>query len=125
MLGKDIWTPKLSQSLNVLSKVANRLRPAFIAVMGKLLDRRDCLAPCERIKSVLCLFVYWKRAPYYRPLWPSCKVGTGGSQVRNPIPLKIRRVWDQLHAKSYVVANRRPVGVAWKLGEGVPAEVSS
>ncbi|GBN14047.1 hypothetical protein AVEN_32225-1 [Araneus ventricosus] len=30
-----------------------------------------------------------------------------------------------LHAKSYVVANRPPVGVAWKLGERVPPQVSS
>ncbi|GBN57044.1 hypothetical protein AVEN_44338-1 [Araneus ventricosus] len=42
----------------------------------------------------------------------------GGSQVRNPIPLKIRRVWGLLHAKSYVVAKRPPVGVARKFGEG-------
>ncbi|GBM61719.1 hypothetical protein AVEN_120568-1 [Araneus ventricosus] len=60
-----------------------------------------------------------------RPRWPSGKVGTGGSQVRNPIPLKIRRVWGLLHAKSYVVAKRPPVGVARKFGEGVPAQVSS
>ncbi|GBM47865.1 hypothetical protein AVEN_91848-1 [Araneus ventricosus] len=46
-------------------------------------------------------------------------------QARNPIPLKIRRVWGLLHAKSYVVAKRPPVGVAWKFGEGVPAQVSS
>ncbi|GBM32202.1 hypothetical protein AVEN_131594-1 [Araneus ventricosus] len=49
----------------------------------------------------------------------------GGLQVRNPIPLKIRRVWGLLHAKSYVVAKRPPVGVAWKFGEEVPAQVSS
>ncbi|GBN07393.1 hypothetical protein AVEN_10064-1, partial [Araneus ventricosus] len=30
-----------------------------------------------------------------------------------------------LHAKSYVVAKRPPAGVAWKLGEGVPAQVPS
>ncbi|GBM34125.1 hypothetical protein AVEN_155131-1, partial [Araneus ventricosus] len=39
--------------------------------------------------------------------------------------LKIRRVWGLLHAKSYVVAKRPPVGVARKFGEGVPAQVSS
>ncbi|GBM54136.1 hypothetical protein AVEN_113299-1 [Araneus ventricosus] len=57
-----------------------------------------------------------------RPRWPNGKVSTsglGGSQVRNPIPPKIRRVWDLLHAKSYVVAKRPPVDVAWKLGEGL------
>ncbi|GBM18802.1 hypothetical protein AVEN_166549-1 [Araneus ventricosus] len=47
------------------------------------------------------------------------------SQVRNPIPLKIRRVWGLLHAKSYVVAKRPPIDVARKFGEGVPAQVSS
>ncbi|GBM70314.1 hypothetical protein AVEN_102652-1 [Araneus ventricosus] len=47
------------------------------------------------------------------------------SQVRNPIPLKIRRVWGLLHAKSYVVDKRPPVGVARKFEEGVPAQVSS
>ncbi|GBN35364.1 hypothetical protein AVEN_225762-1 [Araneus ventricosus] len=46
-------------------------------------------------------------------------------QVRNPIPLKIHRVWGPLHAKSYVVAKRPPVGVTWKFGEGVPTQVSS
>ncbi|GBO12034.1 hypothetical protein AVEN_241308-1 [Araneus ventricosus] len=30
-----------------------------------------------------------------------------------------------LHAKSYVVAKRPPVGVACKFGEGMPAQVSS
>ncbi|GBL90991.1 hypothetical protein AVEN_184387-1 [Araneus ventricosus] len=61
------------------------------------------------------------------PRWPSGKVSALGPrfQVRNPIPLKIRRVWGLLHAKSYVVAKRPPVGVAWKFGEGVPAQVSS
>ncbi|GBN03506.1 hypothetical protein AVEN_116548-1 [Araneus ventricosus] len=52
-------------------------------------------------------------------------LGAGGLQVRNPIPLKIRRVWGPLYAKSYVVAKRPPVGVAWKFGEKVPAQVSS
>ncbi|GBM92968.1 hypothetical protein AVEN_203924-1 [Araneus ventricosus] len=32
---------------------------------------------------------------------------------------------DLLHAKSYVVAKRPTVGVAWKFGEGVPAQASS
>ncbi|GBL97477.1 hypothetical protein AVEN_162939-1 [Araneus ventricosus] len=53
-----------------------------------------------------------------------CTRGRGGL-VQNPIPQKIRRVWGLLHAKSYVVAKRPPVGVARKLGEGVPAQVSS
>ncbi|GBN99745.1 hypothetical protein AVEN_45548-1 [Araneus ventricosus] len=46
-------------------------------------------------------------------------------QVRNPIPLKIRRVWGLLRAKSYVAAKRPPVGVVRNFGEGVPAQVSS
>ncbi|GBL98198.1 hypothetical protein AVEN_268283-1 [Araneus ventricosus] len=54
------------------------------------------------------------------PRWSSGKV-----QARNPIPLKIRRAWGPLHAKSYVVAKRPPAGVAWKLGEGAPAQASS
>ncbi|GBM09798.1 hypothetical protein AVEN_234637-1 [Araneus ventricosus] len=37
----------------------------------------------------------------------------------------IRCIWGLLHAKSYIVAKRPPVGVAWKFGEGVPAQVSS
>ncbi|GBO44666.1 hypothetical protein AVEN_167398-1 [Araneus ventricosus] len=47
------------------------------------------------------------------------------SQVRNTVPLKIRRVWGLLHAKSYVVAKRPPVGVRGSLERGVPAQVSS
>ncbi|GBN78014.1 hypothetical protein AVEN_199053-1 [Araneus ventricosus] len=44
---------------------------------------------------------------------------------RNPIPLKIRRVWGLLHVKSYVVAKGPSFGVEWKFGEGVPAQASS
>ncbi|GBN99462.1 hypothetical protein AVEN_168897-1 [Araneus ventricosus] len=51
--------------------------------------------------------------------------GAGGFQVRYPIPLKIHCVWGLLHAKSYVMAKRSPTGVAWKLGERVPIQVSS
>ncbi|GBN17254.1 hypothetical protein AVEN_212951-1 [Araneus ventricosus] len=57
--------------------------------------------------------------------WQGLDPGTGRSQARNPIPLKIHRVWGPLHAESYVVAKRPPVGVARKLGEGVKAQVSS
>ncbi|GBO39257.1 hypothetical protein AVEN_105909-1 [Araneus ventricosus] len=32
--------------------------------------------------------------------------------------------WDLLHSKSCLVAKRPPVCVAWKFGEGVPAQVS-
>ncbi|GBO33647.1 hypothetical protein AVEN_208815-1, partial [Araneus ventricosus] len=45
----------------------------------------------------------------------------GGFQVRNPNPLKIRRVWGLLHVISYLVVKSSPVGVAWKCGE--PAQV--
>ncbi|GBN77084.1 hypothetical protein AVEN_242239-1 [Araneus ventricosus] len=51
------------------------------------------------------------------PRWPSSKVYAwvaGGFQVRNLIPLKIRRVWGLSHAKSYVVAKRPPVDVVQK-----------
>ncbi|GBM17978.1 hypothetical protein AVEN_238380-1 [Araneus ventricosus] len=44
--------------------------------------------------------------------------GTGEFQVRDPIPLKIRRVWGLLHAAPYVVVKRPPAGVVRKLGEG-------
>ncbi|GBN61375.1 hypothetical protein AVEN_37294-1 [Araneus ventricosus] len=42
---------------------------------------------------------------YTRLRWPSGKVsvlGSEGFQVRNPIPLKLRRLLGLLHAKSYV-----------------------
>ncbi|GBL83623.1 Transposable element Tc3 transposase, partial [Araneus ventricosus] len=48
--------------------------------------------------------------------------GARGFQDRNPIPLKIRRVWGLLHPKSYVVTKCPPFVGAWKLGEGVPAQ---
>ncbi|GBM22521.1 hypothetical protein AVEN_160058-1 [Araneus ventricosus] len=60
--------------------------------------------------------------------WPSGKIlsfGAGGFQVRNSIPLDISCVWGPLHAKSYVVAKRPPVGEAWNVGEGLPAQASS
>ncbi|GBN90533.1 hypothetical protein AVEN_209697-1 [Araneus ventricosus] len=62
------------------------------------------------------------------PRWPSGKVsalGPVGSRFRNLIPLKTRRIWGLLHAKSYAVAKRPPVGVARKCGEGVPTQASS
>ncbi|GBN29114.1 hypothetical protein AVEN_181260-1 [Araneus ventricosus] len=40
--------------------------------------------------------------------------GTGGFQVRNPIPPKIRCAWGSLHAKPYAVAKRSPAGVGPK-----------
>ncbi|GBM03249.1 hypothetical protein AVEN_129108-1 [Araneus ventricosus] len=63
-----------------------------------------------------------------RPRRPSGRVlgfGAGGFQVRNSIPLEISLVWGPLHAKSYVVAKRPPVGEAWNVGEWVPAQASS
>ncbi|GBO45458.1 hypothetical protein AVEN_171226-1 [Araneus ventricosus] len=61
------------------------------------------------------------------PRWPRGKALTpGGSQARNPLPLKTRRVWGLLHTKSYVVGKRPPVGVAQQFGwGGVPAQVAS
>ncbi|GBO39108.1 hypothetical protein AVEN_62762-1 [Araneus ventricosus] len=61
---------------------------------------------------------------YYVPLqlligaavawWQGLDLGTSGSQARNPIPSKICCVWDLLHAKSYAVSKRPPVGVVPK-----------
>ncbi|GBN89144.1 hypothetical protein AVEN_182994-1 [Araneus ventricosus] len=90
--------------------------------------------PKEIPKNALLFFKYDSEKLYL--IFPIVRVGrgglvvglrpsAGGLQVRNPIPLKIRRAWGLLHAKSYVVAKRPPVGVAWKFGEGVPAQVSS
>ncbi|GBM11345.1 hypothetical protein AVEN_13575-1 [Araneus ventricosus] len=52
--------------------------------------------------------------------WPSGKIwalGVEGFQVRNPIPLKIRRVCDLFNFKSYIRLKRPPVGVVRKFGE--------
>ncbi|GBM26307.1 hypothetical protein AVEN_66538-1 [Araneus ventricosus] len=46
-------------------------------------------------------------------------------RVRNPIPLKIRRVLGLLHVKTYVKVKRPSAGVVRKFGEGVSAQVSS
>ncbi|GBM14188.1 hypothetical protein AVEN_61004-1 [Araneus ventricosus] len=40
--------------------------------------------------------------------------GTGGSQVRNPPPPKIRRAWGLLHAKSYAVSSGWCGAEAWR-----------
>ncbi|GBL91630.1 hypothetical protein AVEN_23676-1 [Araneus ventricosus] len=40
-----------------------------------------------------------------------------GFQVRNPIPLKIRRALGLLNAKSYIGSKRPPAGVVRKFGE--------
>ncbi|GBN86453.1 hypothetical protein AVEN_240811-1 [Araneus ventricosus] len=58
------------------------------------------------------------------PRWPSGRVSALGPEGFR-FEIRIRRAWGLLHAKSYIVAKRPPVGVAWKLGEGVPAQVSS
>ncbi|GBM53120.1 hypothetical protein AVEN_130773-1 [Araneus ventricosus] len=78
---------------------------------------KQCLRFNAAIQHIVCLL-----------RCPSGKVsalGPEGFHVRNPVPLKIRRVWGLLHVKSYVVVKRPPVGVAWKFGEGVPVQVSS
>ncbi|GBM92309.1 hypothetical protein AVEN_35045-1 [Araneus ventricosus] len=67
------------------------------------------------------VYVIWKAAVAW---WLGLGFGAGEFMVRNPIPLKIWRVWGLLHAKSYVVAKHPPVGVARKLGEGVPNQMS-
>ncbi|GBM08597.1 hypothetical protein AVEN_52442-1 [Araneus ventricosus] len=54
------------------------------------------------------------------PRWPSGKASVSGSSS-NPIPLKIRRVWGLLHAKSYAGAKHPPAGAVRKFEEGVPA----
>ncbi|GBM53665.1 hypothetical protein AVEN_51506-1 [Araneus ventricosus] len=53
------------------------------------------------------------------------RLRAGGFKVRNPIPLKIRRVLGLLHAKSYVRGQTSFVGVVRKFGEGVSAQVLS
>ncbi|GBL74887.1 hypothetical protein AVEN_243725-1 [Araneus ventricosus] len=45
-------------------------------------------------------------------------LGSGAFQIRNPIPLKIHRVWGLLIAKSCVLVKRPPAGVVRKLGKG-------
>ncbi|GBM00983.1 hypothetical protein AVEN_55499-1 [Araneus ventricosus] len=70
------------------------------------------------------------------PTFPRYSGGRGGLVVRprprdrraagpKPDSTEDQRAWGPLHAKSYAVAKRPPVSVAWKLGEGVPAQVSS
>ncbi|GBL72126.1 hypothetical protein AVEN_115130-1 [Araneus ventricosus] len=66
----------------------------------------------------------WNSKQANRPRWPSLGFGAGGFHVRDPLPLKTRRVWGLVHVKSYIVVKRPPVGMAWKFGEGVPAQVS-
>ncbi|GBL84763.1 hypothetical protein AVEN_93806-1 [Araneus ventricosus] len=43
--------------------------------------------------------------------------GAGEFHVRNPIPMKVHRVWGPLHAKLYVVVKRSLPGEVRKLGE--------
>ncbi|GBN82796.1 hypothetical protein AVEN_206968-1 [Araneus ventricosus] len=52
-------------------------------------------------------------------------IGVRGFHIRNPIPLKIRRVWSLLHVKSYVLAKPAPPGVVGKFQEREPAHLSS
>ncbi|GBM37215.1 hypothetical protein AVEN_14981-1 [Araneus ventricosus] len=52
-------------------------------------------------------------------LWSRRVPGSRPSSTEDPSCMGL------LHAKSYAVAKRPPVGVAWKLGEVVPAQVSS
>ncbi|GBL65498.1 hypothetical protein AVEN_203932-1 [Araneus ventricosus] len=57
--------------------------------------------------------------------WQGLGFGAEGLQVRKPIPLKTRRVWGLLQAKSYLETTRPPPGVVRKIGEGLSAEMSS
>ncbi|GBL83904.1 hypothetical protein AVEN_100806-1 [Araneus ventricosus] len=54
------------------------------------------------------------RKSYHGPWWPGLGFKAGRFQVRNSIPLKIRRVWDLLHVESYVVTKRHPAGEVQK-----------
>ncbi|GBM43720.1 hypothetical protein AVEN_60523-1 [Araneus ventricosus] len=49
--------------------------------------------------------------PEYRPRWPNGRYRLGSG---NPVPLKIRRVWGLLHAKSYASGQTLSGGVAWR-----------
>ncbi|GBM92611.1 hypothetical protein AVEN_160938-1 [Araneus ventricosus] len=70
-------------------------------------QRKDEIQGTGRWNSKSCqAHVKW------RPRWPSGRSRLWGRRVRNPIPPKIRRVWDLPHAKSCVVAKRSHVGVA-------------
>ncbi|GBM06269.1 hypothetical protein AVEN_206988-1 [Araneus ventricosus] len=90
----------LLQSLAASSRVGNSWRRSFTS-----------LSACgESFKSgnSVTLSVFFS---IFLFLWGH------GALVGNTIPLKIRLVWGLLLAKSYVVAKRSPVGVAWKFGE--------
>ncbi|GBM56675.1 hypothetical protein AVEN_154225-1 [Araneus ventricosus] len=97
------------------------IRTTDLAAMEITVDQQD--DNHEKCKGRLIGLLSFLK--YVRPRWPSGKALTSGPEGRNTIPLKIRRVWGLLHAKSYVVVKRPPVGVARKFGEGVPAQVSS
>ncbi|GBL78722.1 hypothetical protein AVEN_79155-1 [Araneus ventricosus] len=58
--------------------------------------------------------------------------GRGGLVVRSrPLDRRVAgskpdsTAWGLLHANSHAMAKRPPAGVAWKLGEGAPAQASS
>ncbi|GBM32878.1 hypothetical protein AVEN_21746-1 [Araneus ventricosus] len=53
-----------------------------------------------------------------RPRWPSGKVLALAPEASRFETRFHSRVWDLLHAQSYVVAKHPPPGVEWKFGKG-------
>ncbi|GBM93021.1 hypothetical protein AVEN_219835-1 [Araneus ventricosus] len=68
-------------------------------------------------------YVFWISffLPIGGPRWPSGRVSALGPEGSKPDSTE-DPCMGLLHTQSYVVAKRPPVGVAWKFGEGVPAQ---
>ncbi|GBN46073.1 hypothetical protein AVEN_246108-1 [Araneus ventricosus] len=64
-----------------------------------------------KFKLIMYGFISQNRVPGGQVV--SSRLRGRGLQARNPIPLKIRRVWGQLSAKSYVMAKRPPVATQY------------
>ncbi|GBN05870.1 Aspartyl/asparaginyl beta-hydroxylase [Araneus ventricosus] len=116
----------LGRSVKLLSEMAEKY-PQNTDIRNLLAVGYLMIGQNKEAKRVLSELTEQKQSSFQKTTIAqfSSQYSKNSFQVRNPIPLKIRRVWGLLHVKSYVVVKRPPVGVAWKFGEGVPARVSS
>ncbi|GBO23496.1 hypothetical protein AVEN_80336-1 [Araneus ventricosus] len=70
-------------------------------------------------------YLLWEELGCGRPSVNVSATELKGLKVRNPIPLKIRRVWDLLHVKLYVMANVLTLVCCGSLERRMSSQMSS
>ncbi|GBM30168.1 hypothetical protein AVEN_134212-1 [Araneus ventricosus] len=138
------WYAAIRPGLSLQSKGTRSAQTALASLRSghikslKFVDKEKTYSPCPCSCPASLLMSLTVLAPLRGccgvrgnmdlwPRWPSGKVSVLGRRIpgSKSDSTEDPSCMGLLHAKSYVVAKRPPVYVAWKSGEGVPARVSS